>query len=73
MKLTIEVNGETYNVELDEEVVEALRAIAERNGYSVEEAIAQAVVNERTLEAEVDSGGKLLVEKDDKLRRLEYA
>jgi hypothetical protein len=73
MRLTIEIDGKDTVVELDEEIVDALRSIAERNGLSLEEAIGQAIVNERTLEDAVDGGGQLLIEKNDKLRRLEYA
>ena len=73
MKLTIDVDGEPITVELPIEVVEALTSIAARNGLTLEQAIGQAVVNEKLLEDQVDDGGELLIKKGRKVRRLEYA
>ncbi len=70
-KLRIEIDGQT--VELSEEVVRALMQIAQRNGLRLEEAIEQAIVNEKFIEDEVEGGAKLLIEKDDELRHLDLA
>lgn len=67
--LRIEVDGEV--VELPEEVVQALTEIAQRNGLRLEEAIQQAIVNEKFIEDEVEGGAKLLIEKNDELRHLD--
>jgi len=72
IKLTIEINGQPHEVELSDAAVEALKAIAARNNLSVEAALEQAVVNEKFLEDKVDSGSKLLIEKDDKFRELVF-
>lgn len=60
-------------VDLDEDAAEALRAIAERNNLTLEQAVVQAAVNEKLIEDLVDSGGQLLVKKGDELRYLDYA
>lgn len=73
MKLTIQIEGQEITFDVPEQVVEALQAIADRNGISLEDALAQAIVNENFLEEATANGGKLLIEKGDKLRRLEYA
>lgn len=69
--IVIEINGTTYT--LSDEVLDALRSIADRTGLSLEQAIAQAVINENLLEGEVADGGELLVKKGDAIHRLEYA
>jgi hypothetical protein len=71
MTLTIDINGQIYT--LDDEVLEALQAIAKRNGVSLQDAIAQSVVNEKLLEDQVDQGGELLVKNGGEIHRLEYA
>ncbi len=74
MRLTIESEGqEGRTVELPDEVVKALRAIAERHDITLEQAIAQAVVNQEFLEDQVGSDGELVVKKGDTLRHLQYA
>lgn len=73
MKLTIEINGEVREIDLPDEVVEALRSIADRNGLSLEQAIGQALVNEKLLEDQVDSGGELLLKIGGEIRHLDYA
>jgi hypothetical protein len=71
MTVTIEINGQTYT--LSDEVMKALESISERTGLSLEQAIAQAVVNENLLEHEMAAGGELLVRKGGEFHRLEYA
>ena len=63
MTVTIQIDGEPRTFELPEAVVRALRSIADRHGITFEQAIAQALVNQKLLEDEVDSGGELLVKK----------
>ena len=72
MKITIDIDGEAHTVELPDEAEEGLRSIATRNGLSLEDAIAQAVVNEKLIEDQLASGGKLLIEKGNRLRELTY-
>jgi hypothetical protein len=73
LTITYEGPDGPRTVEMPDQVFEALTSIAERNGLTLEEALAQAAVNEKLLEDEVDSGGKVLIEKGDQVRRLEYA
>ena len=73
MKVTIEINGQTYSLELPEETARRLQEIADRNGLTIEDALMQAITNEHFIEEQLASGGKLLVEKDDKLREVEFA
>ena len=70
MKLTIEANGEEQTIELPEETVRDLEAIAARNGLSFGEALQQAIANERFIEDQQASGAKLLVEKNGTLREV---
>ena len=73
MKLTIEIDGKRRTVELPDEVVDAIQAIARRHNISLEQAIAQAVVNQEFLEDEVNSGGELVVKKGDREQHFEFA
>ena len=52
------------SVNLPDEAVENLRAIAEKNGITLTAALRQAIANEKFLEDELDNGGKLLIESD---------
>ncbi|MGH2957521.1 MAG: hypothetical protein ACRDL6_11055 [Solirubrobacterales bacterium] len=70
MKLIIEQDGERIESELSESAVKALEAIAERNDLSFEDALLQALENENFIEDIEASGGRLLFEKDDKIREL---
>jgi hypothetical protein len=69
MKVTIEINGEEQTIELPDETVNALRAIAFRNGISLGSALQQAITNEKFLEEQQESG-KLLIEQNGTLREL---
>jgi hypothetical protein len=77
MRVTVEVNGDNYVLELPEETVRALEEIAVRNGLSFEEALKpalqQAIANENFIERAVAGGAKLLIEKDNKVNELEFA
>ncbi len=70
MKFTFEINGKEYSVELSEEAVTALAAIAERSGLTPEAALEQAILNEDFIEKTTESGGQLLVRKGNKLREV---
>jgi predicted transcriptional regulator len=52
------------SVNLPDEAVENLRAIAEKNGITLTAALRQAIANEKFLEDELNNGGKLLIEAD---------
>jgi hypothetical protein len=69
MNITIEIDGKEY--ELDEATLRALRDIAERNGFSIGDALATAIVNEDFIE-EHAKDGRLLVQKGDKLQELAF-
>lgn len=73
MRLTLEIDGVTTTVELPDEVIDAIKAIADRHGLTLEQALAQAAVNQKLLEDQIDDGGELLVKKGDKVREFEYA
>jgi hypothetical protein len=70
MKLIIEMDGKQHAIDIPPNVADALTKIAERNGITLEAALEQAIANEEFFEEIEASGGKLLVEKDDKLREL---
>jgi predicted transcriptional regulator len=52
------------SVNLPEEAVENLRAIAEKNGITLTAALRQSIANEKFLEDELQNGEKLLIESD---------
>jgi predicted transcriptional regulator len=70
VKVTIEINGQQYQIDLPDETAKELQAIAARNGLTFAGALQQAIANEKFLEDQQAAGGKLLIEKDDKLREL---
>ena len=70
MKFTIEIDGVEQTVELPDETVRDLQAIARRHGVSFGEALQQAITNEKFLEDQQASGAKLLVEKNGTLREV---
>ena len=69
-KVKLEIDGTTY--ELSEDTLQALVDIAHRNRIGLDQAVAQAIANEKFLEDEVDSGAKLLIKKDDAVRHLDF-
>jgi hypothetical protein len=74
MRITIEINGKTYVVDLSDESRDALQQIARRNGIRFEDALQQAILNENFLESVTDQGAQLLIKEDDKpLRELNFA
>lgn len=70
MKVTIEINGQQYEVDLPDETAQALQEIAERNGLTMAAALQQAIVNEKFIEDQRAQGGKLLIENGNTLREL---
>lgn len=50
------------SVNLPDEAVENLRAIAEKNGITLTAALRQSIANEKFLEDELKGGSKLLIE-----------
>ena len=70
MKVTIEINGQQYEVELPDQTAEALQEIASRNGVTLAAALQQAIVNEKFIEDQRALGGKLLIEDGSGLREL---
>ena len=73
MKVTIEINGETHELDVPDETARALQEIADRNGLTLEAALQQAISNEKFFEEQVANGAKVLVEKDRQLREVEFA
>jgi sulfur carrier protein ThiS len=70
MKVTITIDGEHQVVELPEETLRDLLAIAKRNGISFAAALQQAIANEKFLEDQQEGDAKLLIEKNGTLREL---
>ena len=70
MKLMVEIDGREQTIELPDETVRDLAAIAQRNGLDFATALQQAIANEKFLEDQQANGAKLLIEKGDKLREL---
>lgn len=73
MKLIIEIDGKEHEIELPDEAASILKEIADRNGLTVAAALQQAITNEKFIEEQLANGARLLVEKDDKLREVEFA
>jgi predicted transcriptional regulator len=70
MKLIVKIDGKEQTIDLPEETVRELTAIAARNGISFAVALQQAIANENFLESQQASGAKLLIEKGDELREV---
>lgn len=70
MKIIVEIDGKEQTLDLPAETVRELTAIAARNGISFATALQQAVANENFLENQQANGGKLIIQKGDKLREL---
>jgi hypothetical protein len=70
MRVTIEIDGQEHTMDLPDETVRYLEAIAARNNLSFLTALQQAIFNENFLEDQQANGAKLLIVKDDKLREL---
>jgi hypothetical protein len=68
MTITISIDGENY--ELKDETAATLREIADKNNVTVDVALKQAILNEKFLEEQTDSGAKLLIEKNGSLNEL---
>lgn len=73
MELTLKIDGQTRTVELPDEVVEALQSLADRHGITLEQAIGQAIVNQKFLEDQLGPNGELIVKKDDRESHFEFA
>ncbi len=73
MFMTIDIDGKKVTVELPEEVVDAMKALAARHRITLEEAVAQAVVNQKFLEDEIGPDGELIVRRGDRDQRLQIA
>jgi hypothetical protein len=57
------------NVSLSEETIALLQGIARRRGVSMTEAVRIAIKTEDYIEQQIESGGKILIEKPDKTMR----
>lgn len=57
------------NVSLSEETIGLLQGIARRRGVSMTEAVRIAIKTEDYIEQQIESGGKILIEKPDKTMR----
>jgi hypothetical protein len=72
MRLILRIDDRDYEIDLREETVRELEAIAGRNGISLQGAILQAIRNENFLEDQTAAGGRLLIEKDNRLQELVF-
>jgi hypothetical protein len=70
MSIRVEVDGTAY--ELSDETATKLRAIADRNHVPLATALEQAILNEKFIEEQTDSGAKLLIEKNGSLHELVF-
>lgn len=70
MSVEIEIDGQRFR--LSDETAAKLRAIAERNQVPLATALEQAILNEKFIEEQTDSGAKLLVEKNGSLHELVF-
>jgi hypothetical protein len=66
--ITISIDGNTY--ELRDETARTLKEIATKNNVTLDVALKQAILNEKFLEEQTDSGAKLLIEKNGSLNEL---
>jgi hypothetical protein len=66
--ITIAIDGTTY--EIKDATARTLMEIAENNNVPLDVALKQAILNEKFIEEQTESGGKLLVERNGSLREL---
>jgi hypothetical protein len=66
----LEIEGTSY--EVADDTVRTLKEIAERNNVTIEAALKQAILNEKFIEEQRDSGAKLLIEKNGSLNEIVF-
>jgi predicted transcriptional regulator len=71
MAITIQVDDGT-SYELSEETAAKLRKIADTNRVPLATALEQAILNEKFIEEQAESGAKLLIEKNGSLHELVF-
>jgi hypothetical protein len=69
MASTEKTVAKRVNVSLSEETIALLQGIARRRGVSMTEAVRIAIKTEDYIEQQIESGGKILIEKPDKTMR----
>jgi hypothetical protein len=67
--ITITIDGTVY--EINDHTAATLKEIAARNNVTLDVALQQAILNEKFLEEQTDSGAKLLIERNGSLNELE--
>lgn len=70
MSIEISIDGQTFR--LSDETAAKLKKIAETNGVPLATALEQAVLNEKFIEEQTESGAKLLIEKNGSLHELVF-
>jgi hypothetical protein len=68
MSIKVEVDGDAYV--LSDETAAKLRTIADKNQVPLATALEQAILNEKFIEEQTESGAKLLVEKNGSLHEV---
>jgi hypothetical protein len=70
--LTIDIDIDGTQFRLPDETAAKLQAIASRNGVPLATALEQAILNEKFIEEQTESGAKLLIEKNGSLHELVF-
>jgi hypothetical protein len=70
--MTIKLNIDDGTYEITDETARTLIEIAKRNNVTPEVALKQAILNEKFIEEQTDSGAKLLIEKNGSLNELVF-
>jgi hypothetical protein len=70
--MTIKINIDDGTYEITDETAQTLIEIAKRNNVTPEVALKQAILNEKFIEEQTDSGAKLLIEKNGSLNELVF-
>ncbi len=70
---TLQIQIDDTQFYLSDETAAKLRAIAEMNHVPLATALEQAILNEKFIEDQTESGAKLLVEKNGSLHELVFA
>jgi hypothetical protein len=68
--LSIEIDSNGTLFRLSDETAAKLQKIADSNGVPLATALEQAILNEKFIEEQTESGAKLLIEKNGSLHEL---
>lgn len=68
LKITVNVNGQEQEFELDDETLSVLTRLAKRNKLSIEQMLVQAIVNEQFIEDRLEKDDRVVIGRSDRSR-----